>query len=378
MKHSSEIFTRRIAGAALGLMISLIVIALAGAGMITPASASPDRQEADCLACHQQEGMETKLKSGGILRLTIDPALYRQSVHGLNDISCAACHSEITEYPHPANSAVTLREESLKYYQACKQCHAESYDKQLDSIHQTALINGNSSAALCSDCHDPHAQKPMNDLKQTDIPLICAQCHNAIYQKYQLSVHGSALIAEDNRDVPTCVDCHSVHNIQNLQAHQFRLNTPDLCAKCHTDEALMSKYEISTNVMSTYVSDFHGATVSLLRDQAANVETLKPVCTDCHGIHDILRADDPEKGIAASQNLLVKCQVCHPDATEALTASWTSHYIPDAETYPYVYYVNVFYAILIPGVLGGMAIFVFSDAARRLIERFVGKGEPHA
>jgi hypothetical protein len=34
-----------------------------------------------------------------------------------------------------------------------------------------------------------------------------------------------------------------------------------------------------------------------------------------------------------------------------------------------VYFVDLFYKFFIPGVLGGMAVFVVSDAGRRLIER---------
>jgi hypothetical protein len=44
-----------------------------------------------------------------------------------------------------------------------------------------------------------------------------------------------------------------------------------------------------------------------------------------------------------------------------------SHYEPSADTYPIVYYVNLFYKILIPSVLGGMGLFVLTDIYRRFI-----------
>jgi hypothetical protein len=54
------------------------------------------------------------------------------------------------------------------------------------------------------------------------------------------------------------------------------------------------------------------------------------------------------------QNLLVTCQKCHPDAKPNFPTSWVGHYKPSPTHYPLVYYVNLFYTILIPAVIGGM------------------------
>ncbi|MFM8370335.1 MAG: cytochrome C, partial [Chloroflexota bacterium] len=152
----------------------------------------------------------------------------------------------------------------------------------------------------------------------------------------------------------------------------FRNSTPFLCAKCHTDSSIMSKYGISTNVLNSYVSDFHGTTVKLFEEEFPGQPTNKPVCTDCHGLHDISRVDDPDTGIAMQENLLVKCQRCHPDATANFPAAWMSHYEPSPENYPIVYYVNLFYKFFIPAVLGGMIFFVLTDIYRRIVNRMKG------
>ncbi|MCK7475836.1 MAG: hypothetical protein MZV49_25390 [Rhodopseudomonas palustris] len=81
--------------------------------------------------------------------------------------------------------------------------------------------------------------------------------------QYEESVHGSALTQQGNLDVPTCIDCHGVHNIQSATTASFRNSTPFLCAECHTNNALMRKYGLSTEVLNTYVADFHGTTVVL-------------------------------------------------------------------------------------------------------------------
>jgi hypothetical protein len=78
--------------------------------------------------------------------------------------------------------------------------------------------------------------------------------------------------------------------------------------------------------------------------------------------------DHPDAGIAYKKNLLGKCQQCHPDATTAsFTDSWLAHYEPSPQVFPLVFFVNLFYKIFIPAVLGGMILFVLTDVYRRFI-----------
>jgi predicted CXXCH cytochrome family protein len=178
--------------------------------------------------------------------------------------------------------------------------------------------------------------------------------------------------------VPTCIDCHGVHNIQNPETVTFRNSTPFLCARCHTNNALMHKYGISTDVLNTYVADFHGTTVVLFDKTYPDQPTNKPVCTDCHGIHEIADVNDPANGLAIRENLLVRCQKCHPDATTNFPDSWMSHYIPSIDKYPIVYYINLFYKFFIPAVLGPMALLVLMDFGRATINRFKKPKSPEA
>jgi hypothetical protein len=181
-------------------------------------------------------------------------------------------------------------------------------------------------------------------------------------------VHGAAL-SEGNPDVPTCIDCHGVHNIENPQSTYFRLRSPENCAKCHTDEKIMSQYGLSTAVLETYVTDFHGTTIAIFEKTAPDARVNTPVCYDCHGIHDISRVDDQQTGLQMKQNLLARCQICHPDANANFPAAWMSHYIPSPDNYSIVYYVNLFYKFFIPLTLGGMAVLVVMDAGRLVLNR---------
>ncbi len=142
-----------------------------------------------------------------------------------------------------------------------------------------------------------------------------------------------------------------------------------MCAKCHTNQTLMDKYHISTNVLNTYVADFHGTTVELFQKQSPDAPTNKPVCYDCHGIHNIKKVDDPNATVFR-ENLIKTCEQCHPDATTASFAgSWMSHYIPSADKYPLVYYINLFYWVLIPATIAGMLGYIALDIYRRVRNR---------
>ena len=147
------------------------------------------------------------------------------------------------------------------------------------------------------------------------------------------------------------------------------LASPQICADCHTNSAIMDKYGLSTNVLDTYVADFHGTTVTLFEETSPDEATNKPVCYDCHGVHNVSSVSDPEKGLEIKENLLVTCQKCHPDANLSFSDSWMSHYDPSPDKFALVYYVNLFYKIMIPGVIGAMALFVVTDFGRQIINK---------
>jgi hypothetical protein len=320
-----------------------------------------------CLACHNAPGMQMTLPSGEILYLTVERETYNNSVHGKGGYACVQCHTDITGYPHPPRTVATQREYTLELYRSCIRCHQDKYDATLDSVHQKALAAGNQQAAVCTDCHGAHDITPPDE-PRSRIPQTCEKCHSQIFNLYQESVHGAALFGEGNPDVPSCVDCHGVHNVSGPANQPFHLNSPQICASCHSDQELMSQYGISTDVFDTYVSDFHGTTVVLFEKTTPDQETNKPVCIDCHGVHDMRKVDDPESRVI-KENLLSTCQRCHPDATANFPNAWLSHYRPSPEHHPTVYYVNLFYQFFIPAILGGMAIFVVLDGSRRLINR---------
>jgi hypothetical protein len=200
---------------------------------------------------------------------------------------------------------------------------------------------------------------------KVEIAKTCQKCHAEIYDIYRDSVHGAALLEESNFDVPTCSDCHENHNNTGPGDPGFILFSPKICRDCHADEELMSKYDINADVYDTYVADFHGSTVLIFENIDPDQETNKPVCIDCHGVHDIRSPEDVHSSVMKG-NLLDTCQRCHPEATSDFSDAWLSHYIPDLENNTLVFLVNLFYYIVIPGIIGGILLFIGTDIWRKI------------
>jgi predicted CXXCH cytochrome family protein len=367
------------------LLLGTLGLALAALGAAAQ-EPQPGVSNGSCLTCHSDPNLGIALADGTLLSLYIDPQVYAESVHGQGGYACVQCHTNLRGYPHPTLQVADRRALSLQLYAACQRCHSGEYERTLDSAHEQARARGLREAAVCTDCHGAHDTRRLTDPQsggllpesRSWIPQTCALCHNAIYQKYLTSVHGSALLEEGNPDVPTCIDCHGVHSIEDPRTVEFRLRSPQLCAGCHTDPQRMGKYGLSTQVLETYVADFHGTTVTLFGRQSPDAETNKPVCFDCHGVHDIRRADDPVKGLQVRENLLARCQTCHPDATANFPDAWLSHYVPSAERYPLVFAVDTFYKFFIPAVLGGMGLIVGLDASWRVRQKLAKRARAAA
>lgn len=315
----------------------------------------------DCMKCHSQPDLAITFASGEKLPLFVDIEAFRRSVHG-DRVSCDACHPAHTRYPHPPLAVTNHRDYILGYYQVCGRCHFENYTKTVDSVHYDVLAEGRKEAPTCADCHGSHDVTPPNQPRRR-IPENCATCHQAIYDEYAKSVHGGALLGEDNPDVPVCTDCHGVHEIKNPEVPAFRLASVDICAQCHSDKKRMEKYGISTNVLKSYLDDFHGKTFAFYKRESSRVWLETPVCTDCHGVHDIIQVDSPDSPVLKA-NLLSTCRRCHPDAGPNFPSAWLSHYEPTLSRAPLVFAVRWFYRLLIPLIVGGLMLHIMLDVWR--------------
>jgi formate dehydrogenase gamma subunit len=329
----------------------VVALFLAGASYAVaragPATAAPGHANGDCLACHADPGL-TAERRGRTVPLHVDPAVLAGSVHGglvctdchagfdpgniphkprLKPVDCTACHGDVGAahafHPrgavactgcHGTHDIAPPRAPGSKFAPdrlagSCGACHAEVVERYRDSAHGRASAAGVKGAPDCLLCH----RQPITSatgagegavLKRAQERL-CLSCHlddpgvrarttpdAGFIAAYESSVHGKALARGDPR-AATCIDCHGAHEMKKGYEPTARVNKrhiPETCGACHPA------------IASEYARSIHAAAVA-----RGNLDA--PVCTDCHGEHDIQRPSNPSSRVAPAN---VSAQVCSP------------------------------------------------------------------
>jgi formate dehydrogenase gamma subunit len=255
----------------------------------------------ECLGCHGDPTATKDAGGGKTTSVHVDPAKFGESVHSVLD--CASCHADIKTYPHePAPAKVS-----------CNECHSDAVTAHGNGIHATAMAKGNGNAASCLSCHGgPHqilpSSNPAAPTARSNIPKTCGSCHSLKFVmessglssqpifSYGQSVHGRA-VAAGSKEAAVCTDCHAHHEILSPRDQKSpinKFNIPNTCGKCHE------------NQKNEFVGSVHGKAVERGNSQS-------PVCTDCHGIHNIKSHIDPNSSVAAQQVARTTCGQCHGD-----------------------------------------------------------------
>ena len=236
---------------------------------------------------------------------------------GSPDVSCKSCHGT-HNVVSPSNPGSTFHASRIS--ETCGTCHDPVRDAFIHSAHATARLEGVEGTPTCLTCHqnDLTRERPGRTKQQLKVTQekMCLSCHlddpqvrartspsAGFIAAYEHSVHGAALLA-GNSEAANCVDCHGSHEVNkgaNPSAKVHRQNIPVTCGTCHTDIA--GEFSIS----------IHGQAASRGVKDA-------PVCTDCHGEHNILSPSDPMSPVAP---LNVSGQVCSPcHSSVALTEKY--------------------------------------------------------
>jgi predicted CXXCH cytochrome family protein len=237
---------------------------------------------------------------------------------------------------------------------SCIWCHNEIGDELAEPIRALENDVHADQGLSCVDCHggdetagfDEDETAAMDPAKgyigvpeKKDIPQFCARCHsNPSYMRkynprvstdqfdrYKTSVHGR-LLAQGDKKVATCVDCHGAHGIlavKDSRAQVYSLNIPSTCGKCHADIDYMADYRISTRQIEEYTKSVHGIALLEKGDQAA------PACNDCHGNHGAVPPGVPAIGFV--------CGRCHLNNSELFRQSphfeaFAEEELPECET----------------------------------------------
>jgi hypothetical protein len=153
------------------------------------------------------------------------------------------------------------------------------------------------------------------------------------------------MLASDNTNSPT---------------HHSRI--PEICTSCHGNAEVMAKYNFARDDMVvTYDRSVHGLALATNGIKTA-------VCTDCHGVHDIQKASDPQSAVM-SANLQKTCAKCHQGASATFPKAWLSHYEPSLQKAPLVWLVQLFYRLMIPFMVGGLVLQIALHLWRVVVNR---------
>jgi len=279
--------------------------------VIMSAPLSLSAQKNSCVDCHL--GMDDALKA---------PAEgFNADVHKQFGLSCQDCHGG-----NPAQDDVELAKdrsfkgspERAKIPEFCGSCHSNSeYMRRFNpnlrvdqlvlywtSQHGQLLKKGDTSGAVCTDCHGVHGIQPASFPKSQvfpwNIPQTCGRCHSSAdtmkaygisikqVDDYKQSVHARALFEKKDLSAPVCNDCHGNHGAAPPEISSIAF----VCRQCHPSAGdLFSKSPHKEAFDSLGISE----------------------CEACHGNH---RISPPSDELLAGGKQDV-CVQCHEAGTEA-------------------------------------------------------------
>ncbi len=217
-------------------------------------------KDSDCLTCHA----DATMTDGNGHSIAVDQTKFKHSVHGT--FTCVDCHTDVKSLAHDAPPKKIT----------CDLCHADEGQGYAHSIHAQATRPVPYPGA-------PNDRSPSLGLK---IPATCQDCHG---------------------------DVHAIVTGDDPKSSVNRSNIPSTCGRCHGQKFLMESNGETTQPFLSYQSSVHGRAVANGSQKAA-------VCTDCHGVHQILPASDPKSPISKVA-VASTCGKCHTDVANTFTAS---------------------------------------------------------
>ncbi len=274
---------------AITVVLFLFLIGLAGVAF------AEDFESSDCMDCHSEADVDMP---------GVDLAMLGASIHA--DLACSDCHSQIEDLPHADSLAVA----------DCSACHDEA--AEVYTRHGLGEVGVDPAVPGCADCHGTHDILAVEDkasrVNILNLPATCGVCHEDEHftedqhirfkhpvRVYSSSVHGIAAMG-GRYSAATCNDCHSTggsaHMILSpgdVRSTINHFNIPKTCGQCH-------KY-----IEQDYWEGIHGELT--MRGQVES-----PICTSCHGEHNILPVADPRSPVNAHRLAEVTCTPCHESA----------------------------------------------------------------
>ncbi|MGD2122178.1 MAG: cytochrome c3 family protein [Gemmatimonadota bacterium] len=279
---------------------SSAIVPLKAAGQDTMAGYLDE--EYSCIMCH-----------------TAMRADFLEGVHARRGIQCTDCHGgDPTQFEADASHSSGFRRGMTKAegVELCLSCHGSisemrqyalepvTREEFLESRHgQKLMLEGDTVAPSCSDCHGAHAilprVEPRSPINHTNVSETCAKCHSdpsrfggemgtGQFAEWVASAHGVGLLERHNDRSANCADCHGSHSALVPGIREV----PNVCGKCHQ------------LVRDAYFDGAH-------REQIA-AATREAGCTGCHENHGTEMPPFSE--------IALICQECHETESPQATA----------------------------------------------------------
>jgi len=292
------------------LFLSLLI------GMtFTTLSGQEAESENSCVTCHEMLGAP------------YDSIVTVQAtdVHGNNNINCVQCHGGDPSTMDPTQAM----NEDIGYIgipepteipELCADCHSDAsymsqYDpglpvdqmtKYLSSMHGELLQGGDSKVAECASCHGAHGIMPVDDPRASvyplNVPETCNTCHGDEeymaeynipmdqFDEYRNSVHGRAVLENQDLGAPACNDCHGNHGATPPGVASIS----QVCGTCHVNNQRLFQESLHEPIF-----DMMGL----------------PECETCHGNHEVQIPTDEMIGV----NDQSVCMDCHAEGDAGYT-----------------------------------------------------------
>lgn len=281
-------------------LLRAIIVAIPFFVFLLSSSNLVAQSKEDCLACHSDETL-TMEKHGKQISIAVKEAVLAKSTH--KKLVCVACHTGF----NPENIPHKEKIEPVN----CLQCHKDAPPKH--SFHpQMMQANGKNGPPnlSCKGCHGTHnvesPQNPGAKFSHEKIPSACGQCHQEIGNHFAQSEHGIAF-ANKMRGAPNCILCHKnpIARLSTGQdSTQWKIAQEKMCLSCHLDNPdVRNRMSPTSKFISAYEHSVHGAALLRGNAKAAN-------CVDCHGSHQMNKGSDI-KSTVNKLNIHKQCAKCH-------------------------------------------------------------------
>ncbi|MFN3306430.1 MAG: hypothetical protein ACK42Z_04495, partial [Candidatus Kapaibacteriota bacterium] len=197
----------------------------------------------------------------------------------------------------------------------CLSCHNTAPKSHIfHSSMQFANGTGGNDDVNCKKCHGYHdvlsPKNPYSKTHFTQSTVFCGSCHKKEKEEHLKSQHFVEL-NKNNPNAPTCIYCHqkpiTQKHISDLV--QLKLKQEELCLKCHINQ---EGNEFARSLID-YDKSVHGSALRRGNKFAA-------VCIDCHGIHNLQKANSPNSNINPTKVSSV-CGKCHVAITQEYHSS---------------------------------------------------------